>query len=72
MARLLKEKCLLFLESGEYSDFTITCRDVNFQVHRMFICQESDVLTAACNGCFKVRSKGRQRTLSTLMLSFEC
>ncbi|KAK5056089.1 hypothetical protein LTR84_012640 [Exophiala bonariae] len=37
------------LESGEYSDFTITCQYKVFKVHRNIICAESTMLKVACN-----------------------
>lgn len=55
MAGISEKTYLSLLESGQYSDFTIACGNVKFQVHRMIICSESDMFTAACNGNFKVK-----------------
>jgi hypothetical protein len=60
MAGLNEKTYLSFLKSGQYSDFTISCGNVKFQVHRIVICSESDMLTAACNGNFKVNFDGQK------------
>jgi hypothetical protein len=70
MAGLRKKTHLSLLESGNFSDFTITCGDVKFQVHRNIICPESPVLTAACNGNFKVKSEHQKLFSATSLVSF--
>ena len=54
MAGLDPVKALEMLQSGEYSDFTITCRGKEFKVHKMMICCESDFFKKCCEGNFKV------------------
>ncbi|KAI4088817.1 MAG: hypothetical protein LQ344_005794 [Seirophora lacunosa] len=41
------------LDSGRYSDLTITCRGRAFYVHRVFLCSASKFFSAACDGGFK-------------------
>src|SRR5438045_9377580 len=46
---------LQLLVSGESSDFTIICQDVEFKVHQAIICPESSFFRAVCTNNFKVR-----------------
>ncbi|KAI4111027.1 MAG: hypothetical protein LQ345_006887 [Seirophora villosa] len=41
------------LDSGKYSDLTITCLGHAFHVHRVFLCSASKFFAAACDGGFK-------------------
>jgi hypothetical protein len=41
-----------FLESGEYSDFLITCGDREFHVHRIIICPRSSYFRMLCKENF--------------------
>ncbi|KAI9765219.1 MAG: hypothetical protein M1840_007711 [Geoglossum simile] len=41
------------LQSGKYSDLTITCGDNTFKVHRSVICPRSRFFEAACDNEFK-------------------
>jgi hypothetical protein len=43
------------LESGKYSDLTISCGDRVFNVHRAVVCPRSSFFAAACDGKFLVR-----------------
>jgi hypothetical protein len=54
MAGVLTGLYLKLLETGEYSDFAISCKDVEFKVHRAVVCTASSMLKAACNGPFEV------------------
>ena len=54
MAGLSPEAGFEMLESGKYSDFTITCGDRTFKVHRGIICAQSDFFQAVCASKFKV------------------
>ncbi|KAK5056088.1 hypothetical protein LTR84_012639 [Exophiala bonariae] len=49
MAALSAETGLKLLKSGEYSDLTITCNQVQFKVHRNIVCSQPPVIKAACN-----------------------
>ena len=42
------------LDSGKYSDFKITCKGVEFKVHKAIICSASDFFSALCESGFKV------------------
>jgi hypothetical protein len=42
------------LESGAHSDFSITCRDATFKVHKVIIAAASEFFKVACQGGFKV------------------
>lgn len=42
------------LVSGDYSDFTITCKGRTFNVHRAVVCPQSSFFAAALNGRFLV------------------
>lgn len=41
-------------ESGEFTDFTLTCDGRDIKVHKIIICSQSPVFRAACAGQFKV------------------
>lgn len=43
--------------SGEYSDFTITCRGNTFPVHRAILCRQTQFFNVAANGPYAVRSR---------------
>ena len=42
------------LESGKYSDLTLTCGDDEYRVHRAIVCPHSAFFEAACGGDFAV------------------
>ena len=42
------------MESGEYSDLTILCKDQKFPVHKVVVCSQSKVLAATMKNGFKV------------------
>lgn len=42
-----------YLESGEYSDFLVTCADREFHVHRLVICPRSSYFRLMCKDHFK-------------------
>ncbi|CRG89531.1 hypothetical protein PISL3812_06567 [Talaromyces islandicus] len=42
-----------YLESGEYSDFLISCSGRDFQVHRLVICPKSSYFRTLCKDNFK-------------------
>jgi hypothetical protein len=44
------------LESGRYSDLTVTCGKRNWKVHKSVLCVQSDFFAKACDGGFKVRN----------------
>jgi hypothetical protein len=44
------------LDSGEYSDLTISCKGRNFEVHRAVVCSQSPVFDAALKHDFKVNA----------------
>ncbi|MCJ1263456.1 hypothetical protein MMC22_003326 [Lobaria immixta] len=44
---------LSILQSGKYSDMTISCEDVVFHVHRAVLCPASEFFTSACDGDFE-------------------
>lgn len=44
------------LQSEKFSDVVLKCQDKEFKVHKAIVCSQSDVLLAACDGEFKVRS----------------
>lgn len=52
-ARLMASNAKL-LESGKYSDLTITCGTRAWQLHRSVICGGSKFFAAACDGPFMV------------------
>ncbi|KAI0184039.1 hypothetical protein EV127DRAFT_351381 [Xylaria flabelliformis] len=43
---------------GEYSDFTISCGQSRYRVHKALVCPQSDFFTAACDGGFKETREG--------------
>ncbi|KAG8677667.1 hypothetical protein FPOAC2_03798 [Fusarium poae] len=40
-------------QSGEYSDFTLVCKDREYKLHQVIVCPQSSVITAALSGGFK-------------------
>lgn len=42
------------LHNQEGTDFTITCGEREWRVHRLVLSMHSDVFSHACNGAFKV------------------
>lgn len=44
------------LESGDYSDVTISCYGVTFRIHRSILCSQSEYFRKAFDGDFKVRN----------------
>lgn len=42
-----------YLESGEYSDFLVTCANREFHVHRLVICPRSSYFRLMCKDHFK-------------------
>jgi hypothetical protein len=65
MAGLSAEAGLSLLKSGSYADFTIQCKDREFNVHRAIICPESSFFQTMCQSSFKVSQtrSGAQETL---------
>ncbi|KAL8930453.1 MAG: hypothetical protein Q9208_000637 [Pyrenodesmia sp. 3 TL-2023] len=47
------------LETGKYSDLTLTCRGREFAVHRSVLCPASKFFAAACDGGFMEAREGR-------------
>ena len=45
------------LQTGQFSDLTLVCRDEQISVHRGIVCSRSPVWAAATEGKFKVRMK---------------
>jgi hypothetical protein len=45
------------LQTGQFSDLTLVCRDEQIFVHRGIVCSRSPVWAAAIEGKFKVRMK---------------
>ncbi|KAG4261389.1 hypothetical protein FPRO04_10605 [Fusarium proliferatum] len=45
-------------ESGEFTDFTLTCDGRDIKVHKIIICSQSPVFRAACSGQFKEAFSG--------------
>ncbi|KAF5857031.1 hypothetical protein ETB97_006422 [Aspergillus alliaceus] len=41
------------METGKYSDLTLVCQGKEFPVHKAFVCSQSPVLAAACDGRFQ-------------------
>ncbi|KAF5232428.1 hypothetical protein FANTH_12972 [Fusarium anthophilum] len=41
------------LQSGEYSDFVLRCKNREFKLHQMIVCPQSPVISAALNGGFE-------------------
>lgn len=41
------------MKSGKYSDLTFVCDGDEFKVHKVIVCPQSDVLSAAVDGSFK-------------------
>ncbi|KAJ0144162.1 Uncharacterized protein HZ326_13030 [Fusarium oxysporum f. sp. albedinis] len=48
---------LHLVQSGEFSDFTLLCKDREFKLHQMIVCPQSPVITAALRGGFEVHYK---------------
>ncbi|VUC26791.1 unnamed protein product [Clonostachys rosea] len=46
------------LLSGKYSDFTLRCQDVEFQLHKAVICMQSPMFAAALDGNFAEAASG--------------
>ncbi len=55
MAAFSAQSQLKQLQTGDFSDFKIVCRNKEFRVHRVVICAESEFFDAMCKGKFKVR-----------------
>ena len=45
-----------FLKDGMYTDFTITCKDFVYNVHKVIVCGASLMLHTACQSNFQVRT----------------
>lgn len=43
------------LESGKYSDLTITVNERKWKVHKSVLCTQSEYFDKMCDGGFKVR-----------------
>lgn len=56
------------MESGEYSDLTILCKDQKFSVHKVVVCSQSKVLAAAMKKGFKVLKYVHCYDILTLLL----
>ncbi|KAJ4245757.1 hypothetical protein NW762_013881 [Fusarium torreyae] len=54
------------VQSGDYSDFTLTCEAQSFKLHRVIVCPKSPVITRALEGNFEV---GSLSTLSRTTVS---
>ncbi|QDS69510.1 hypothetical protein FKW77_007081 [Venturia effusa] len=60
----------LLLDSGEYSDMSVTCKQKTFKVHKAVVCTRSRFFRNAMkNGTFKVSDEGNLHP-STLLLHF--
>ncbi|KAF3922527.1 hypothetical protein ABW21_db0201587 [Orbilia brochopaga] len=46
------------LDSGKFSDFKITCKDKEWNVHKVVLCSQSDYFARACEAAFKERATG--------------
>lgn len=46
------------MKSGKYSDLTFVCDGDEFKVHKVIVCPQSDVLSAAVDGSFKEAKTG--------------
>lgn len=44
------------VQSGKYSDLTVTCGSHTRQLHKAVVCAQSSVFAAMCDGPFKVSS----------------
>lgn len=42
------------LETGKYSDFTITVNERQWRVHKSVLCTQSEYFDGMCGGSFKV------------------
>ncbi|PNP79249.1 hypothetical protein FNYG_07325 [Fusarium nygamai] len=47
------------LQTGDYSDLTITCGEDQYRVHKAIVCPRSNFFKAACDGKFKEAQTGR-------------
>ncbi|KAH7171694.1 hypothetical protein DER46DRAFT_656342 [Fusarium sp. MPI-SDFR-AT-0072] len=45
---------LHLVQSGEFSDFTLICKDRKFELHQMIVCPQSSVIAAALRGGFEI------------------
>lgn len=54
MAGMSPDAGMKLLLSGENSDFTIKCQDVEFKVHQLVIKANSDFFRVICDRPFKV------------------
>ncbi len=52
----LLTRTAFLLNSADYSDLIITCKDHEFKVHRNIVLPASKVLATACSGKYKVGS----------------
>ena len=56
MANLDGPALFNLFSTGQYSDFTIICKDREFKVHKMVICPNSDFFRAIAKGSFQVKA----------------
>lgn len=47
-----------FIESGQYSDLTISCHGREFKVHKAILCPQSEVIAKLCDIAMKERHTG--------------
>lgn len=57
------------LESGKYSDLTVTCGDRSWRLHKSIVCLHSDFFASACDRPFKVSSLTHRHSSSSLLLT---
>jgi hypothetical protein len=53
MAGISQQGAYQLLSSGVFSDFTITCGERDFKVHRSIICADSHFFKSVADGKFK-------------------
>ncbi|KIW19559.1 hypothetical protein PV08_00132 [Exophiala spinifera] len=58
MAASTNNAYLEFLTTGKYTDLIIRCQEVEFKVHRLIVCTQSDMLDKACGGLFQEAESG--------------
>lgn len=54
MAGLSAAALFNLFSTGQYLDFTVTCKDHEFKVHKTVICPESHFFQSVCKGNFQV------------------